>query len=198
MTKLIGLTGGIGVGKSTVTQTLMELGVPVFDCDKFVAEAYRNPTVIKCLEGRFGDMGKDAKATMAELAWNDQSHETINYLSAFFGGIVVTGIIPFINHVTYIDRPGCGFAVIDAPTLCEAKMEKIVDKVVLITAPLTHRWDRVKNRSAMTQGKFQEAISQQMLDTDAISKADFRIENDYGLDELYAKVLDMVKWCQSS
>lgn len=197
MTKIIGLTGGIGVGKSTVTKTLLELGVPVFDCDRFVADAYKNPTVIKCLEGRYGDMGDNPKAMMADLAWNDDTHETINYLAAFFGGILVTGIDLFIDSVS-VAPPECGFAVIDAPTLCEAKMEKIVECLVLITAPYTHRWDRVKDRPGMTHEKFHEVVRRQILEADAISKADFRIENDGTLYELHAKVIDMVKWCQSS
>lgn len=194
MTKIIGLTGGIGVGKSTVTTALRKL-VPVFDCDQYVANAYRNETVVSALEGRYGPLGDDPKATMADRVWKADSTHTLTYLSAFFGGVMISGIDTWKDAIN-ISPPKMGFAVLDAPTLFEAKMEGVVDKVVVITAPITHRWDRVKNRPNMTQDRFNEILRNQINEKEAIFKANYHLENDGTLEDLERKIEELVVWCQ--
>lgn len=195
MTTIIGLTGGIGVGKSTVTTALRKL-VPVFDCDQYVANAYRNDTIVAALEGRYGPLGDDPKASMADRVWKADSNHTLTYLSAFFGGVMISGIDTWKDAVKHINKPKMGFAVLDAPTLFEAKMERVVDRVVVITAPITHRWDRVKTRPNMTQERFHRVMREQINEREAIFKADYHLENDGTLEDLERKIEELVIWCQ--
>ena len=170
---VVGLTGGIGAGKSTIVKTLSAMHIPVFDCDAAVAGLYRDPKVITLLEAQYGSMGSDAKATMAALAWQDPAVR--KNVEAIFLPRVAVEITAFID--SHVGSPR-EVVVIDAPTLIEHGFHDIVDWIVVVDAPEATRWQRVKNRAGMTAEKFASVVAAQISDQERRQLAHSTVFND--------------------
>ena len=169
---VVGLTGGIGAGKSTIVRTIQNMGIPVFDCDAFVHALYLIPENIETLTERYGDMKGHARLTMAELAWKDP--EIRGELEGFFLPQVTLGILSFIDRNVRQERK---VVVIDAPTLLEHGMQNMVDWIVIVEASLDQRAPRVMSRPGMTVEKFKAVVAAQVDDITRRAAADSVIFN---------------------
>lgn len=183
---LVGLTGGIGAGKSTIVPLLREMNIPVFDCDEAVKGYYQDPSVIQELTERFGEQGEDAKATMAKMAWADP--EVRKQLEELFTQRIMQDFWDFKSTVAENFKDGPRpVAVIDAPTLFEHGMENLVDRVVSIIAPESDRYERVKNRPGMTEEKFAAVTASQIGDMERMNRSTFTIHNTGTIEEVLAE-----------
>lgn len=176
---VVGLTGGIGAGKSTVVQTIRELHIPVFDSDACVHQLYLRDDNIKELTRRYGDLGERPRQTLAKLAWQDPTVR--QDLESLFIPQVYAEIQAFISEHEGLVRE---LVIIDAPTLFEHGLDKIVDWVVVVDSPLETRWHRVRNREGMTRDKFDKVVAAQISDEERLSRCDSKICNDASLDDL--------------
>lgn len=186
---ILGVTGNIGSGKSTVTERLAYHGAAVSHSDPLAKEILQNdPEILASLAQRFGidilnDSGQLQKSILAERAFATREDQLfLNHL-----------IHPEVRRIT-IDRiemarsQGRSIFVVDAPLLFEAHADSITDGVLVVVADRMFREGRVERRSQITKVDFERRDALQMPIEEKIRRADFVIENDGTLDELLKKV----------
>lgn len=174
----LGITGGIGSGKSFFSGALRAKGVPVFDSD---AEAKKlmvsDEGIILALKSLLGDdvyvNGEINKPLLASYIFGlPQNAEKVN-------SIVHPCVKKaFLSWADECFHSGHGIVAIESAILFESGFDDIVDKVVMVHAPLDTRISRVMKRDNTTEAKILERINSQMDDDDKMSRSDFVIEND--------------------
>lgn len=174
----LGITGGIGSGKSFFSGALRAKGVPVFDSD---AEAKKlmvsDEGIILALKSLLGDdvyvNGEINKPLLASYIFElPQNAEKVN-------SIVHPCVKKaFLSWADECFHSGHGIVAIESAILFESGFDDIVDKVVMVHAPLDTRISRVMKRDNTTEAKVLERINSQMDDDDKMSRSDFVIEND--------------------
>jgi dephospho-CoA kinase len=170
---LIGLTGSIGMGKSTVAKMLRRQGVPVFDAD---AEVHRlqgpGGALLPAIEAAFPGMTGNAGVDRAALG------------RAVFGDPVALGRLTRIVHPAvreardaFMRRHRAHRLVVDdVPLLYEGSGEKRVDAVIVVSAPAWMQRRRVLARPGMTPAKFAQILARQVPDREKRRRADFVVE----------------------
>lgn len=204
--KVIGLTGGIGTGKSTAAEYLHSKGFAVIDADQIGRDMTADGSpLLAVLDEMFGSNGPygrvgveilsapgvlDRKA-MASLVF---SNDEIRYK---FNEIMHSAIIDEIKReIASYEIEGKTHALIDAPLLFEAGVNRLCDRVILITAALEKRIERVVSRDHMTREEIVSRIKSQMDDSEKAALSDFVVDNSGSLEELYGeldKVLEYIK-----
>ena len=185
----VGLTGSIGSGKSTAAQLLKALGASLIDSDALAREAAQDPDVLTEIARKLGgDLIKDGqleRAKTAERVFNDPAAlETLN------------GIIhPWVRRessrrVAELEAAPAPPEVIilDIPLLFENGLEKTLDAVVVVDAPLELRLERVVRRSGLSEAEARARDSAQMPLADKVKRSDYVIQNDGTLDALDTEV----------
>jgi dephospho-CoA kinase len=172
-TFVIGLTGGIGAGKSTITEYLLEQGIPVFDCDAYVKQLYQDADFVATLTEKFGELGEDPKATMADKVVKDP--DLLDQLTPLFDSSMQQAINSFCqqgskNHT----RP---FVVIDAPVLFEHGLQSRCNVVVTVSVPEAIRRVRTMDRPGMNPMKFKLITDKQWTDEQREAASQFTIHN---------------------
>ena len=177
---LLGLTGSIGMGKSATAQLFAERGVPVYDADASVHEAYgRGGEAVAPLEWAFpGVVTKDGEVDRKALR-----KKVINDPAAM---AKLEGIIhPIIAEVRnrFLERARADQAdivVLDIPLLFETGGDERVDAIAVVTAPEALQRARVLARAGMTEAEFEAILARQMPDSEKRHRADFTINTGYG------------------
>jgi dephospho-CoA kinase len=184
-----GLTGSIGMGKSTVAVMLRELGIPVFDADAVVHELQgRNGRLVEAIEAEFpgttGEGGVDRQKLGARVFGNDAA---MARLEAIVHPAVADERALFLseNH----DAP---LIVFDIPLLFEKGGERSVDTTMVVSAPLDVQRARVLGRPGMTLEKFEAILARQMPDAEKRARADFIIDTGVPLGATRARVAEVV------
>lgn len=175
---LVGLTGGIGSGKSTVAKIFKSLGVPVFHSDIVAKSIVDNNTdVISEIVAEFGDIYLDGeldKVKMATIVFNDKKAlETLNKI------VHPKVALYFENWVE--EHKAEPILIKEAAILIETGAYKHMDEIVLVTAPESVRIQRAVLRDSTSEQKVKDRIQSQLLDTEKNKFADFTINNDGGL-----------------
>lgn len=179
MTIVIGLTGSIGMGKSTVAKMFADEGVPVFDADAVVHQL-QGPegALVAAIEARFpgttGSKGVDRTA-LAERVLGEP--EALQNLEALIHPAVARERARFIAD--HADAP---LVILDIPLLFEAGGAGSVDKIVVVSAPADVQCARVLARPGMTPGKLAHILSRQMPDEEKRARADFIVPTGGSLD----------------
>ena len=187
---VLGLTGSIGMGKSTVARMFEEMGVPVFDADAAV-HALQGPAgaLVIAIERRFpGTVGADGsvnRIALAEAVLDDP--QALAALEAIVHPAVAAERDLFLAR--HADAP---LLVVDIPLLFEKGGAANVDKVVVVSAPPEVQRRRVLARPGMTTDKFERILALQMPDHEKKERADFVIPTGGTLDETRAAVRDIV------
>ncbi|MAS87017.1 MAG: dephospho-CoA kinase [Micavibrio sp.] len=192
---VIGLTGSIGMGKSTTAKLFEEQGLAVFDSDLCVHQLYAadgaateifrlNPslrkTVKKDNKGRFFvDRTKLKEMFFKDLSLKKQVEEIVH-------GLVRASQSAFIAEAR---RAGYKAVVLDIPLLYEVGAEKRCDVVCVVTAPKSVQKKRVMARDGMTQERFNHILKSQITDAEKRRRADFIINTGLGI----AKARQQVK-----
>ncbi len=190
---ILGLTGSIGMGKSTVSRIFAEAGVPVFDADAAV-HRLQGPEgeLVDEIEAAFpGTTGAEGvnRSTLAERVLGEP--EDLQRLEALIHPAVARERQAFID--AHSDAP---LVVLDIPLLFEKGLEKGVDKVAVVSADPEVQRLRTLARPGMTAEKFLRILSHQLPDAEKRKRADFVIPTDCPLDETRASV-DRIIACLS-
>jgi dephospho-CoA kinase len=186
---IVGLTGSIGMGKSTTAQMFRDAGVAVYDSDAAVHEIYRGPQA-QLIERAFPGSTRDGVVDRAKLAALILGRaEEIARLEAIVHPLVQEMRRPFVETE---EKRGAKLVVFDIPLLYETGAEKDVDKVVVVTASADLQRERVMARPGMTDEKFRAILARQLPDSEKRKRADFVVHTDRGMEAAREEVRAIV------
>lgn len=193
--KIIGLTGSIGMGKSTVATMIAELGVPVFDADAAVHELYQPggaavPLVEAAFPGVTCEGAIDRTLLSAQLQADPKRFAQLN---AIVHPLVMQARMEFLSRA---QSQGAPLVVLDVPLLFEGGGENSVDAVIVVSAPEDIQRARVLARPGMSEAKFADILARQTPDAEKRARADYVINTGQSLDETradVAAVLDAIR-----
>jgi dephospho-CoA kinase len=176
---VLGLTGSIGMGKSTTARMFADLGVPVNDADAVVHALYEGEAIAP-IEAAFPGSTKAGVVDRKELS------RQLNEDSALFKTLEAI-VHPLVRarEQEFLARHrdgGAPFVVLDIPLLFETGGEARVDAVVVVTCDPQIQKERVMKRPGMTKEKFALLLSRQVPDVQKRAKADYIIDTGKGLD----------------
>ena len=176
---IIGLTGSIGMGKSTAARLFAEIGVPVHDADASVHALY-STTAVAPVEDAFPGVARDGRidrALLSKAVLRDSN--ALRRLEAIVHPLVIAHREAFLVDAR---AKGARVAVFDIPLLFETGGERLVDLICVVSAPLDVQKQRVLARDGMTNEKFEAILSKQMPDADKRRRAHFVIDSSRGID----------------
>lgn len=178
---IVGLTGSIGMGKSTTAKMFKNAGAVVFDADASVHALYaKGGAAVPILRAVFPDVVVDGAVVREKLAVHLQKDPLhLKVLESFIHPLV--GKIRE-KSMAEARAQGCKIMVFDIPLLFETGGEAKVDKVVVVTAPAKIQRKRVLARKGMTVEKFKYILSRQTPDKEKRALADYIVETHKGLD----------------
>ena len=190
MTKIIGLTGGIGSGKSTVSQYLAELGATIVDADKVGHEALTRADIKQELVTIFGReiLGPDGeidRKKLGPIVFSDP--EALKKLNHIMHRRMRTMME---DKLAQFRRDGASVVVLEAAVLLEtdADWDKIVDEVWVAVSPEAAVIKRMKEQRGMTEEQTKARISAQMSNEEKIKRSSVVINNDGSLEEMKQEV----------
>ncbi len=181
----LGLTGGIGMGKSTVAKMFAEEGVPVFDADAAV-HRLQGPggAVVAAIEARFpgttGPEGVDRRKLGAAVLGDDAAMKALE--------AIVHPAVGAERARFLADHQDAPIVLFDVPLLFETGGHRAVDKVAVVSAAHHVQRARTLERPGMTQEKFDAIHARQTPDVEKRAQADFVIPTDVPLEETRAAV----------
>ncbi len=171
--KVIGLTGGIGMGKSTAAQAFRRAHIPVYDADADVHRMYlKGGRAVWPIELAFPGSVVDGAVDRGKLRPVLQQPENLRRLEAIVHPLVRDNVRRFIARARRISAPA---VVIDNPLLIEMGMADEVDLVLVVSAPLSVQVQRVMLRGRMTADQVRAVIARQMPDAQKRRRADIVI-----------------------
>jgi dephospho-CoA kinase len=173
----VGITGGIGAGKSTVCKIFQSLGIPVFDADSVAKSAYSNPGIISQIEREFGhqifvDGNIDTQA-MGKIVFSDPSK--LKRLESI--------VHPYVhqkwNEFESLngDAP---YLIRESALLISSGSHINCDCIVLVRAAIATRLLRVQNRSKLSQSEVEKRMAVQLSDEQLLPFCTYTIDNDDG------------------
>ena len=196
---VIGITGGIGTGKSTATEYLISQGFASIDADQIGREltADGQPLLEKISE-QFGCVSSDGtvgnglvldRKAMADLVFND------NEIRQRYDRLVHAEIIAQIDsRIARLRETDARGILLDAPLLFEAKIDDRCDAVILVTADLDVRISRVILRDGADEEKVRDRISSQMSDAEKAQRADFVVDNSGKPEEMFRQLDEIISY----
>ena len=186
---VLGLTGSIGMGKSTTAKLFAEAGVPVYDADATVHKIYEGEAtpVIEAAFPGTTENGKVDRARLSARVLHDPA--AIRQLEQIVHPIVRAYHQQFLDEA---ERSGAPVAVVDVPLLFETGGEKRVDAVVVVTTSPENQRERILARGTMTHEALHAILARQMPDAEKRKRADFVVDTSHGLDPVRARIRDIL------
>ena len=190
--KVIGLTGGIGSGKSTVSQYLAELGAVVLDADKVGHEAFKPDTPAwRDVVATFGrevlaPSGEVDRKKLGEIVFNEP--EALSRLNQIMHPRMYDMMKTRIEEYR---RQGVAVVVIEAAVLIEANWTSLVDEVWVTVVPESTVLERIKKQRGLAEEQTLARIRSQIPIEERLKHADVVINNDGDLDDVKAKVKEL-------
>lgn len=183
----VGITGGIGSGKTTVCEIFSSFGIPVFNADAETKQLYTNSTELRHqLIATFGEdvflnSGAINKAFLSEKLRFDEGRKALN-----------ATVHPFVfeQFKQWSEEQNSPYVIKEAAILFESGADKTVNKSILVTAPMDIRIDRVKSRDGRTSEEIQSIIASQWSESRLMELVDFVVIND-GEHSLIEQVRDL-------
>ncbi|MGJ4969191.1 MULTISPECIES: dephospho-CoA kinase [unclassified Bradyrhizobium] len=187
--RVLGLTGSMGMGKSTTAKLFAEAGVPVYDADATVHKVYEGEAV-PAIEAEFPGTTVDGKVDRARLSAKVVGDaDAIRRLEAIVHPMLRSYHQKFLDDA---EQSGVPVAVVDVPLLFETGGDKRVDAVVVVsTAPEIQR-QRILARGTMTEEALDALLARQMPDAEKRKRADFVVDTSHGLDPVRARIRDIL------
>lgn len=174
MTKIIGLTGGIGSGKTTIANHFTAAGIPVYIADDEARKIMQSAEIIKEIKDLFGNAifenGILNREKLAQIVFSNP--EKLKLLNSIIHPVVKKH---FDNWV--LDHKNNSFVIYEAAILFESGSYKNCDKIITVTAPFETRIQRVIQRDNTTREQVLKRMNAQWNDDQRIAKSDFVIEN---------------------
>jgi dephospho-CoA kinase len=184
---VVGLTGSIGMGKSTVAKMFAEEGAPAFDSDAAVHDLYASGGVaVAPVEAAFPGVTRDRAIDRAALSAKVVGNpDALQQLEAIVHPLVRQAQANFLAAQR---AAGTQVVVLDIPLLFESTGAQAVDKIVVVSAPPEVQRARVLGRSGMTEEKFENLLARQTSDAEKRARADFVIDTGGPFDETRVQV----------
>lgn len=174
MTKIIGLTGGIGCGKTTIANYLKDNGLPVYIADDQAREIMKYSEILEKINTVFGNAvfnnGQLNRLQLADVVFNNP--EKLKLLNAIIHPAVKNHFDNWI--LNYKKNP---YIIYEAAILFESGSYKNCNLILTITAPIESRIQRVIERDKITREQVLKRMSMQWTDEQRVAKSDFVIEN---------------------
>jgi dephospho-CoA kinase len=186
---ILGLTGSIGMGKSTTAKLFAEAGVPVYDADAAVHQLYEGeaaPAIEAAFPGTVAD-GKVDRARLSARVVHDPA--AMRQLEQIVHPMLGASRQKFFDDA---EAAGAPVAVVDVPLLFETGGEKRVDAVVVVTTSPELQRERVLARGTMDEEKLNSILARQMPDAEKRKRADFVVDTSHGLDPVRARIRDIL------
>jgi dephospho-CoA kinase len=186
---IIGLTGSIGMGKSTTLQMFADQGVPVYDADAAVHAVYSS-TAVPLVEAAFPGTTADGKVDRQKLSQRVLGNpEALKQLEQIVHPLLGAHRQKFLEDA---EKSGAPIVLMDVPLLFETGGEKRMDAVIVVSAPAELQRQRVLARENMTQDKLDAILARQMPDAEKRQRADFVVDTSRGLEPVRADVKDIL------
>lgn len=189
MTKIIGLTGGIGSGKTTVANYFIEKGIPVYIADDEARKITDSKKVTSKIKKIFGneviENDKVNRASLASIVFNDK--EKLAQLNAIIHPEVKKHFEKWLK--SKLDDK---FVIKESAILFESGSYLNCDAIIMVTAPLETRIERTINRDNSSRESVLQRINNQMLDEEKIKKSDYIIQNTI-LTDTYKQIENLLK-----
>lgn len=186
---VLGLTGSLGMGKSTTAGFFAEFGIPVHDADAAVHRLYKTEAV-PLIEAAFPGTTAGGEVDREKLA-----HRVLDDSAAIKK---LEGIVhPLVRaaeerFLAYAESNNAQVAVLDIPLLFETGGDRRCDAVVVVSAPEEVQRTRIFERPGMTAQKFAAIAANQMPDTEKRKRADFVVDTSQGFDAARSQVREIL------
>ncbi len=169
----VGLTGGIGSGKSTVAGFFEALGVPVYNSDLEARKLMKTSKLKKAIKALLGSKAYQRddlnKPYIAEKIFNDKN------LLAKLNGIVHPAVRD--HFLEWKNKQDASYVIQESALIFENNSESFYDKIILVTAPISDRLQRIMRRDEINQSQVEDRFKNQLTDEEKLEKADFIINN---------------------
>ena len=187
---LLGLTGSIGMGKSTTAKLFEEAGVPVYDADATVHKIYEGEAV-PAVEAAFPGVTVNGRVDRQKLsAMVVNNAEAMKRLETIVHPMLRSHQLRFLSDV---ERSGAPVAVLDVPLLFETGGEKRVDAVVVVTTTPDGQRERILAREKMTPDKLDAILARQIPDAEKRARADFVVDTSHGLEPVRQRIGEILR-----
>ena len=187
--RILGLTGSIGMGKSTTAKLFAEAGVPVYDADATVHKIYEGEAV-PAIEAAFPGTTADGKVDRAKLAAKVvHDPAAMKQLEAIVHPMLRAYHQKFLDDA---EKSGATVAVVDVPLLFETGGDKRVDAIVVVTTSSENQRERILARGTMTSEALDSILARQMPDEEKRGRADFIVDTSHGLDPVRERIRDIL------
>jgi dephospho-CoA kinase len=186
---VLGLTGSIGMGKSTTAQLFAEAGVPVYDADAAVHRIYEGeaaPAIEAAFPGTTVGGKVDRNRLSAQVVHDPAA---MKRLEQIVHPMLGASRQKFLHDAEQASAP---VAVVDVPLLFETGGEKRVDAVVVVTTTPEIQRQRILARDNMTSEKLDAILARQLPDAEKRKRADFVVDTSHGLDPVRERIRDIL------
>jgi dephospho-CoA kinase len=186
---VLGLTGSIGMGKSTTARLFSEAGIPVYDADAAVHAIYEGEAA-PVIEATFPGTTVDGKVDREKLSAK-VVHDTaaMKRLEQIVHPMLHVYRRAFLEQA---ERSGAAVVVVDVPLLFETGGEQDVDAVVVVTTTTDVQRKRILARNNMTSEKLEAILARQLPDVEKRTRADFVVDTSHGLDHVRAQIREIL------
>jgi dephospho-CoA kinase len=186
---VLGLTGSIGMGKSTTAKLFSEAGVPVYDADATVHKIYEGeaaPAIEAAFPGTTVNGRVDREKLSAKVVHDAVAMKRLEQI-----------VHPMLHayrqaFLDQAERSGAEVAVVDVPLLFETGGEKRVDAVVVVSTTPEAQRERILARGNMTDEKLDAILARQLPDAEKRKRADFVVDTSHGLDHVRARIREIL------
>lgn len=189
---LVGLTGSIGMGKSTVAEMFRKLGIPVYDADAEIHKLYaKGGAGVEPIREAFPDAVPEDyvdRQRLSKLVLGNDAE--IERLEKVIHPLLSSGRAAFFEKAK---KEGHSLVVLDIPLIFETGGEDRVHKIVVVSAPAPVQRERVLARPEMTAEKFEAILARQVDDAVKREKADFVIDTHCSMEETFEQVKKLVE-----
>ena len=187
--RILGLTGSIGMGKSTTAKLFTEAGVPVYDADAAVHKIYEGEAA-PAIEAAFPGTTVDGRVDRAKLSAKVvHDPAAIKQLEQIVHPMLGASRKKFLDEA---ERAGAPVVVMDIPLLFETGGEKRVDAVVVVSTDAASQRERILARGTMTNEALDAILARQLPDAEKRKRADFVVDTSHGLDPVRTAIRDIL------
>lgn len=191
---VIGLTGGIGMGKSAVAERFAEHGIPVFNADLCVHQLYEGAAVAP-LEAAFPGVTREGRVDRMLLSKTIAgSPDRLHQLERIVHPLVVEAELHFLRAQ---EKSGARLAVLEIPLLFETGADARVDVTVVVSAPHDVQRTRVLARPGMTVDKLEHLLARQLPDGERRARADFVVDSGTSLEHMRIEIDRLIESLKS-
>ncbi|MDO9295594.1 dephospho-CoA kinase [Bradyrhizobium sp.] len=187
---ILGLTGSIGMGKSTTAKLFAEAGVPVYDADATVHQLYEGeaaPAIEAAFPGTTAGGKVDRQKLSARVVHDPAAMKQLEQ--------IVHPMLGASRQKFFADAElaGAPVAVVDVPLLYETGGEKRVDAVVVVTTSPENQRARIMARGTMSSEALDSILARQLPDAEKRKRADFVVDTSHGLDPVRVQIRDILQ-----